>query len=424
MAAPDDGTPAQRERRDALLRLTLTPGFGPVLIRRAVGVLGSPQRVLAASPAQLETIPGVGPARARALCDRRAEGDRALLDERALADRLGVRIVTILDGEYPPLLAQLENAPPVLYVRGSLDPAQDQHACAIVGSRGCTAYGVEQAERFATMLAQAGLTIVSGGARGIDSAAHRGALRGRGRTIVVMGCGLAHCYPPENRELFDEIVASGGAVVSELPLATSPSADNFPARNRIISGIGLGVLVIEAGRGSGALITARLAAEEHGREVMVVPGRVDSPSSEGSLDLLKSGGGAVVTTPGDVIEILEGPARQLFEGVHAEFRRDLPGAESGLFGGGDGAARPPDPRASAAPAPALGNLTVSQRTLVEALAEPRTFDDLARHTGLDPAVLRADATVLEIRRVIIRDGSRLARARDRQPGPDRRTQGK
>lgn len=393
--------------REALLRLTYAPGLGPVLIRRLVECFGSASAALRASPAQLTRVRGVGDTMARRIVDGLRD-DSDMQEELELAGRLGVRIVTAIDADYPPLLRQLRDAPPVLYVRGELDAAQDRHCVAMVGSRACTSYGVEQAERFAATLAQAGLTIVSGGARGIDGAAHRGAIRIGGRTVVVMGCGLAHCYPPEHAELFDKVVEAGGAVISELPLSTHPAAENFPARNRIISGMSLGVLVIEAGRASGALITARAAAEEQGREVMAVPGRIDSQASEGSLELLKAGAAAMVTSPADVLEILETPARHLHRGSHGD--RYLPDAGAdGLFDG--------EPTSAAEVKPGidesalLRTLSVSQRTLYECLVEPKSLDDVARETGLDPGALRADATMLELRQVIVRTGGRLARRR-------------
>lgn len=374
-----------------LLRLGLAPGLGPVLTRRAIGALGSAAAVVGASSAALAQVSGIGAARARTIAAALRESDAALEAELSLAARDGVRFVAAHDDGYPPLLRDLDDAPLVLRVRGELVPELDRFGVAIVGSRSCTAYGMEQAERFSAALAERGLPVVSGGARGIDTAAHRAALRVRGRTVVVMGCGHAHCYPPENAELFEKVVEAGGCVVSELPLATAPARENFPARNRVISGMALGVLVIEAGARSGALITARLAAEEHGREVMALPGRVDSGASQGAHELIRSGGAALVMTPADVIETLEGPARHAHAGTHA--------------------ARYADPAREQAPAPvdlATLDLTDRQRVIVEALAEPRTLDEVVRLTGLDASAVRTEATLLEVQRVLRRVGDRLA----------------
>lgn len=393
----------------ALLRLTLTPGLGPVLIERALGVFGDPRDVLCASAADLTRIRGVGDDKARLIRAGLEESERLADKELVAAERAGVTLLAKGNPGYPALLAGVPSAPTILYVRGRLDGERDRYAVAVVGSRKCTAYGVEQTERFSALLGQAGLTIVSGGARGIDTAAHRAAIRAGARTIAVAGCGLHHCYPPENKELFDKIVeADLGAVVSELPMDTAPAPENFPARNRVISGLSLGVLVIEAGRGSGALITARLAAEEHGREVMAVPGRIDSPSSEGALDLLKAGAAAMVTSHTDVLDQLEAPARFLHAGLHearyAPSDQAPEGEEGALF------VQKTAAMASVAPPPATPmDLTDTQRRIVDALAEPRSIDELARATGLEAGRLLADTTMLEIRRVIVRNGALLAR---------------
>jgi DNA processing protein len=373
-----------------LLRLTLTPGLGPVLTARAIERFGSVQGVLDASPKQLESIKRIGPARAAKIAKGLRESGPLVEKELELAGKLGVRIVARGDDDYPPLLAELPDAPTLLYVKGRLDPASgDQYCVGMVGSRDASAYGIEQGERFGGTLAGAGLTVVSGGARGIDAAAHRGALRAGGRTIAVLGCGLAHRYPPDNGALFDTIEANG-AVVSELPLTTLPSPDNFPARNRIISGLSLGVLVIEAGRRSGALITARHAAEEHGREVMALPGRVDSSASEGTHDLIKSGGALMVTEPGDVIALLEGQAFHVHVGTHADrYAQELPFEKP-------------------APGPPMSE---HQARIVEALGDPLSPDELSERTGLEPSVLRSELTMLEIQGRVRRHGLRLVRAR-------------
>jgi len=384
-----------------LLRLTLTPGLGPVLVRRVIRTIGSASEAARAGAHDLAMTPGVGETKARTIAAGLRAADKALDEELRLAERIGVRFVAMSDDDYPPLLTQLEDAPPVLRVRGELVPELDRFCVAIVGSRSSTHYGVEQAERFAAALAERGLPVVSGGARGIDTAAHRAAHRVRGRTIVVMGCGQAHCYPPENADLFQRVADSAGCVISELPLATPPARENFPARNRIISGMSLGVLVVEAGARSGALITARLSAEDHGREVMAVPGRVDSPASTGVHALIRSGGAELVTTPADVIETLEPHARHAHADTHATRYADP--------------AKPPPtpdaPRPAAQPDLSTLALSARQRSIVDALAEPRTLDEIVRLTGLDAAAVRTEATVLEVQRVIKRVGDRLAMER-------------
>lgn len=374
-----------------LLRLTLTPGLGPVLIGRALARFGSAEGVLGASASELKQVKGLRQPEsiARGLAQSLEPARREL----ELAQRLGVGLLVRGEPGYPPLLAPLEDAPAILYVRGALDPeAADRFPVAIVGSRDATAYGIEQAERFGADLARAGMVVVSGGARGIDSAAHRGALRAGGRTVAVLGCGLAECYPPDNAELFARIADGRGAVVSELPLRTGPDRKNFPARNRLISGMSLGVLVVEAGRGSGSLITARLAAEDHGREVLALPGRVDAPMSAGTNDLIKSGGAHLVTEPGDVVSILEGPSRHVGAGT---FEARYPAA-----------AREPE-------APVLGKgamaLSPVQERILDALGEPRTLDELAAASGLAPGELRGELTMLELLSRVKRAGSRVMR---------------
>lgn len=394
----------------ALLRLSLAPGLGPVRIRELIELCGSPEAAVNAPAAQLASLKRLGKAKAagaRAALDRSEETAARELEQAA---RLGVRLVPITHPSYPPLLRQIHDPPPILYVRGEIRPSpdptrpddhNDRFPVAIVGSRKCTHYGSEQAHRFGAALAQCGLTIVSGGARGIDTAAHRGALQARGRTIVVQGCGLGHVYPPDNADLFDTIVEDGrGAVVSELPLETPPTPDNFPARNRIISGISLGVLVIEAAKRSGAIITAHVGVEQ-GREVFALSARVDSKAAEGSLGLLKEGAAQIVTHPDDVLQALENPARHHHEGTHEAITTDpwLFGAAAVEGNGSEDSDTPRD-----------AGLTEAQRAILAALDEPRTLDQIGLSTGLDPATLRAQLTVLEIRRRIKRSGTRIALA--------------
>jgi DNA processing protein len=275
-----------------------------------------------------------------------------------------------------------------LFVRGEIRE-QDAMALAIVGARRCSGYGREQADRFASLCGSAGLCIVSGGAYGIDAAAHRAALRAGARTLAVIGSGLAKPYPPEHEELFDQIASGHGAVLSELPMHSPPMKENFPARNRIISGLALGVLVIEASLRSGALITARQCAEDHGREVMALPGRVDSATSAGCHKILREGWATLVTNAADVLDALGDAGQTLKAGLthqtdHAE-----------------------------ASAPSLWEqaLTPSQRTLIEALREPADLDALVSRTNLPVAQIQADLTMLQIRGAIKRQGGKFERQR-------------
>ncbi|MBI4394664.1 MAG: DNA-protecting protein DprA [Candidatus Omnitrophica bacterium] len=212
----------------------------------------------------------------------------------------GIRIISVLDAEYPKNLASIYDPPLILYVQGTLIP-EDEVAVAIVGSRYPSTYGIKTAGRFASELAGKGLTIISGFARGIDGEAHRGALRAKGRTIAVLGCGLDVVYPKEHASLREEMI-SNGALISEFPLSTLPQAFQFPKRNRIISGLSKGVLVVEAGHKSGSLITARLAAEE-GREVYAIPGPIDSLTSSGTNQLICDGA-KLAARPEDILEDL------------------------------------------------------------------------------------------------------------------------
>lgn len=403
-----------------MLQLSLTPGLGPVLLARALRELGSYDAIIAASETALRRVKGIGPDRARSIAAGLADAPALAVREMELCHAKGVTLVAFGAEGYPPLLAQIPSPPIVLYVRGDASVLTgNPYSVAIVGSRECSAYGLEQASRFSMALAQAGLTIVSGGARGIDTAAHTAAVRvaaAGARTVVVTGCGLGHVYPPENARLFDQIIESGaGCVVSELPLATPPSAENFPARNRIISGLSLGVLIVEAARRSGALITARQAIEEHNREVFAVPGRIDSAFSAGCLDLIKSGGAALVTHPDDVLSALETPARHVHGGTHgsryAASSEPAPGIFNGLSSNADAGSASPQPAAGAGESNGSvrdAGLSAGQRAILTALAEaPHSFDELIKRLATDPSTLRADVTLLEIKRRVRRAGSRL-----------------
>ena len=280
------------------LKLAGADGVGPVTFGKLLNYFGSAESVLGASAYELSKVEGIGLHTAEKIAASRDKTDTDA--EIALAEKLGVWIVHLQDERYPAQLKMIYDPPSVLYVKGTLIEA-DNLSVAIVGSRRCSLYGSEQASRFAHILAGAGFTICSGMARGIDTAAHQGALAAGGRTIAVQGCGLANVFPPENKKLFESI-AESGACISELPLRYEPLAENFPPRNRIIAGLSLGTIVIEAGSNSGALHTAK-SALEYNREVMAMPGKIDSPLSRGANQLIKQGA-KLVDCVDDIMESL------------------------------------------------------------------------------------------------------------------------
>jgi len=298
---PSDRTSRLFER----LQLMAVPGLGPQLRRRLLERFSSAAAILEANELDLRAVHGIGRQLAAAITTAKQTG----FAEQVLTacDQHGIRILQDDDTDYPRLLTTIDDPPDMLFVRGRFQPS-DGLSVAVVGARHATAAGRRIAEQFAGGLARAGCTVVSGLARGIDAAAHRGALAAGGRTLAVLGSGLLDVYPPEHRELAHE-VADGGAVLSELPPFTPPQASAFPRRNRIVSGLSLGTVVVQASARSGAMITARLAAEQ-GREVFAVPGPIDCRVTAGCHRLIRDG----VTLVTNVDEILEelGP---LFEKV-------------------------------------------------------------------------------------------------------------
>ena len=280
----------------ANLRLALVPGVGPVTRQALLERFGSSEAVLAAAPSQLREVPGVGATLARKIVAANDEIDAE--QELGLCREHGITIVVDTDPAYPRLLREIHNPPAFLFVHGDLKP-EDALSVAIVGTRHATSYGRQQAERLAAGLARAGLTIVSGLARGIDAAAHRAALQAGGRTLAVLASGVLNVYPPEHAGLAGE-VRGRGALISENPPLSEPVSGAFPQRNRLISGLSLGVIVVEAAERSGALITARHAMEQ-GREVFAVPGRVDSRTSRGCHRLIRDGA-KLVECVEDVLE--------------------------------------------------------------------------------------------------------------------------
>jgi len=286
------------------IALKQVEGVGNLAFKALLTAIGTPEKVFASPVSMIRAVPGIGERTAHQIRDFKDWGK--IEKEIENAELAGVTVVTLQDPLYPPSLASIYDNPPYLYVKGSL--SADDINVAFVGSRMATTYGLFTTERLCRELALRGITIVSGMARGIDSAAHRGALAGKGRTIAVLGCGLDIVYPPENDKLFSAI-AENGALLSEFPLGTPPNSPNFPARNRIISGISLGVVVVEAGEKSGSLITARIALEQ-GREVFAVPGSIDASGSRGTNMLIKQGAKLIENIDDILEEILPQAGRR------------------------------------------------------------------------------------------------------------------
>lgn len=285
------------------LLLSSVSGVGPARFRTLVSHCGSPKAAMESSIDTLTSLPRMDEKTALSIGKG---GDERWVEEQLRAIRNhGVRLVTFIDEEYPTRLEAIYDPPPFLFVRGALSP-DDELSVAVVGSREATPYGRLIAQRLSRELAERGVTVVSGMARGIDAMGHRGALEVGGRTLAILGCGVDVTYPPENRGLKDRILERG-AVLSEFPMGTKPEAPNFPRRNRIISGISLGVIVVEAGQRSGALITAAYALEQ-GREVFAIPGNIDAQKSQGTNRLIQHGA-KLVQSVDDVLEELRGMAR-------------------------------------------------------------------------------------------------------------------
>jgi len=352
----------------AELRLSLVPGVGPRIRGRLIERFGSAQAALSAAPSDLRQVEGVGPkvleSLVAAATSSEAEAELAVCREKS------IDILPQSCPGYPALLKQIYDPPGLLFVRGSIKP-QDGLAVAIVGTRHPTQYGLRQATRLAESLSRAGLTITSGLARGIDAAAHRGAISAGGRTLAVLAGGVVKIYPPEHEELAAEVMAQG-ALVSEVASDCILQGGMFPQRNRVISGLSLGVIVVEAGDRSGALITARHAMEQ-GREVFAMPGRVEDRSSWGCHRLIRDGA-KLVQSADDVLEEL-GP---LFEPA----KRD------------DG---------SVVHHPAELQLNELEKSVLAAVqTDPTSIDDVVGSTGLPVPQVLSTISVLEMRRLIRR----------------------
>lgn len=280
------------------IALSLVPDIGPVTFRKLLSIYGDPASVFDAPLGELSAIDGVGERKAMGI--KRFSAWKDARKHLALLAEINARMITFRDADYPSLLRQLEGGPAILYVNGT-PREEDRFAIAVVGSRKTTHYGRMAAEKLSAELAGAGFTVVSGMARGIDTIAHSSSMSSGGRTVAVLGCGIDKVYPPENRGLKDRI-ADSGYVVSEFPPGTRPLREHFPVRNRLISGLSLGVVVVEATRDSGSLITAQYALEQN-REVFAVPGSIFSANSAGTNGLIKRGAKLIEKTD-DIIEEL------------------------------------------------------------------------------------------------------------------------
>ncbi len=283
---------------EAYIALNMLPGVGSVRLRRLLEVFESPERILLARASDLRAVQGIGKEVAEAIVNWEQHVDLPAELQR-IAD-FGARVIPHDSPDYPPLLREISSPPILLYVWGDLQP-RDFHAIGIVGSRSASHYGLESAKKLSYQLAYAGLTVVSGLARGIDTAAHQGALAAHGRTIAVLGSGFLKLYPAENKLLAEKIAASG-AVVSEFSMEVKADTQTFPMRNRIVAGWGSGVLIVEAGFGSGALITATQAIDQ-GRNVYAVPGQIDRPTAAGSNRLIQQGA-KLVACAADILDDL------------------------------------------------------------------------------------------------------------------------
>lgn len=358
------------------IALNMTPGVGPRIAARLLEHFGSARAVFDAPRTELEDL-GLSEETVTSIIarDQHERAERELASVRAL----GGDVLVLDDGAYPALLREIHDPPLALYVRGAWKECLEAPCIAMVGSRRCSTYGQNAATMLARDLAERGVTIISGLARGIDAASHRGALEANGRTVAVLGTGIDDVYPREHRKLVEEILAKGGSLVSEFPLGTPPMGQNFPYRNRIISGLSLGVLVVEAAENSGSLITARLALEQ-GREVFAVPGNITSRTSFGTNYLIKGAGAKLVQSWRDVVAELPAEIASAMLPEKKEGRQTA--AQLTLD---------------------LSDLAESERAILNLLSpdEPAHIDALAQASKMAIADLNAALLNLELRDLII-----------------------
>jgi DNA processing protein len=350
---------------EACIALNMLPTVGPVRLRKLLEVFHEPHVILAAKRSELRKVGGIG----NEVADQISDWE-STIDVSAELQRIrdfGATVITQQSPSYPAPLRQIHAPPIVLYVWGEIEE-RDYHAIGVIGARRTTHYGLESAKKLAYQLAYAGLTVISGLARGIDTAAHQGALAAKGRTIAVIGSGLARLYPPENAPLADKIRSGNGAIVSEFSMDIEPDRQTFPMRNRIISGWSHGILVVEAGLNSGALITAAQALEQ-GRSVYAVPGHINAPSAIGSNRLIQQGA-KLVMDASDILEDLE---------------ILLPDAN-------------PPPKTAARPLPPLSE---EEHRVYEAIdATETSIDDIAARANLPSAAVSSTLLQLELKRLV------------------------
>ena len=355
--------------REALVALNMIPNIGPVRFRQLLQQFGDPVQILTASKSSLLRIDGISETTAQSIVDWETSIDLSG-ELKRIAD-FDCSIVTQQDENYPELLRQIYDPPIILYVKGSLTP-RDKNSVAIVGSRMTTAYGINTARKFGYQLAYMGVTVISGGARGIDTAAHQGALTAKGRTIAVLGTGINQVFPAENAALFDKIAAHG-ALITQFPFNRPADRQTFPIRNRIVAGMTLGTVVVEANLTSGALITANMAVD-YGRQGFAVPGQIDNPRSKGCHDLIKKGA-----------KLCESA-----EDIVTEFEYLFPQTN-----------RPPSTDASGTPTLPGLTLTDNEQNLWQALGhEELHSDELIERTGLPASAVSVGLLSLEMKRLV------------------------
>ena len=355
-------------KNEAFIVLNMLDGIGPARLRKLLERFGDASAILKANKRDLLAVNGVGEELADSIVNWEKIVD--LTGELKRIEEFKCRVICLDDEDYPALLKQIYDPPILLYVKGDILP-KDKNAIAVVGSRLTTHYGIETARRLAYQLAYTGVTVISGGARGIDTAAHQGALMGKGRTICVLGTGINVVFPPENRELFEKIAASG-AIISQYPFNRRGDKQSFAIRNRVIAGLTLGTVVVEANLTSGALLTANFAAE-YGRQVFAVPGRIDSPRSKGCHDLIKKGA-----------KLCEG-----VEDILSEFEYLFPTEKFS----GDSAMPPLFPSLE---------LNADEKTVFQQLKEDEeiTVDEIIQNTGLPSSTVAVVLFSLEMKRLV------------------------